>query len=665
MRNSDKEYIFAGHKLLFRVIKPHIVDQIISTARVEDIIDDYVNLNRRGTNLVGLCPFHDEKTPSFSVSPAKNIYKCFGCGKAGDSITFLMEHEHFTFPEALRHLAQRYNIEIEEEERSDEQKELQQKKDSLLLINEMAAKYFTSQLKETEEGQTIGLSYFKHRGLLSHTIDTFGLGYSAQSYDAFKAYALNLGYKEKLLQQLGLISASGNDFFRERVIFPFHNLSGKVIGFGGRILKDNVKAPKYLNSPESEIYNKRKTLYGLYQAKGAIRQSDSCILVEGYTDVLSLYQNDIKNVVASSGTSLTPQQVGLIKRFAGNVIVLYDGDTAGQKAAQRGLNIFLEYDINVKIVILPEGHDPDSYIQMIGAQDFKNFITNEGRDFIILLAQDIEQLYSDNPIEKSVQIKELVNSLSLMQDQIKRQLYVKQCAQILHVEESSLFQEINKMIRTRIKKASYKRPKQVPTEYNPPEANIDFDPNADHSQRIRGMGSDNLDYQERDVVRVLISDGDKIHNEEAQESIGLFIIDNLKDIMEMISDPLHKQIFEEYHTLLNNDIVPDRQYWLRHSNQDIRALALSLLSDKYTYAKWSEKGLELQTQKPIEENYIKDSHQALLRYKLKKVKERVQELQRLFDQQEDDKRDIVLLTAFQALIQERQTLANKLKMTVM
>jgi len=577
-----------------------------------------------------------------------------------------MEHEQFSYPEALKHLAQKYNIEIEEEERTDEQRELQQKKDSLLLINEMASDYFIEQLTNTQEGKTIGLSYFRHRGLLDVTIEKFSLGYSSKEYEAFKSHALSKGYNLELLQQLGLVSQSSKDFFRERVIFPFHNLSGKVIGFGGRILKDNVKAPKYLNSPESPLYNKRKTLYGLYQAKSEIRKTNICVLVEGYTDVLSLHQNEVRNAVASSGTSLTPDQVSLIKRFADNVLVLYDGDAAGQKAALRGLNIFLEHNVNVKLVLLPEGHDPDSYVKELGSTAFKEYLESEGQDFIIMLASDIEKQYGKDPVQKSVQIKELITSLALIGDQIKRQLYVKQCADILHIEESSLIHAINQGIRTQIKKASIRRNNSHYEDQNiPPQAFIDYDPDKDHSQGIRETAKEVIDYQERDVLRVLITDGEKLFDEEQNISIGQHIVSSIADILDMVTNPTHKSILEEYQVSLTAGIQPTKASWLQHPDQNIRALTVSFLSQNYTYANWEEKGLLLQTQKPVEENFVKDSNQALLRFKLKKIKERVKQLQDMFTQQEDSQKDIVLLTAYQTLIKERQSLANELNMIVM
>ncbi|MCI5080604.1 MAG: DNA primase, partial [Saprospiraceae bacterium] len=343
------------------------VQEILETAKVEDVIQDFVNLKRRGVNMIGLCPFHNEKTPSFTVSPAKNIYKCFGCGKAGNPVQFLMDHENLSFPEALRWLAQKYGIEIEEKQVSQEVIEERQRLDSLYIVNKFARDFFAEQLFETDRGKSVGLSYFKQRGFREDIIRKFGLGYSPAQSDLLTVTAKQKGYNIDLMKEVGLTSKYGRDFFRDRVMFTIHNLSGKVIGFGGRILQKDVKAPKYINSPETEIYNKSKVLYGAFFAKTAIRKQDECILVEGYTDVISLHQDGIENVVASSGTSLTVDQIRLVKRYTQNIKILYDGDKAGIKAALRGLDLVLAQDMNVKVVLLPEGEDPDSYLQGVGS----------------------------------------------------------------------------------------------------------------------------------------------------------------------------------------------------------------------------------------------------------------------------------------------------------
>ena len=348
------------------------------------------------------------------------------------------------------------------------------------------------------------------------------------------------------------------------------------------------------------------------------------------------------------------------------MIVLYDGDAAGQKAALRGLNIFLEHNVNVKVVLLPEGHDPDTYVKELGSTDFKAYLEDKGQDFIIMLANDIERQYGKDPVQKSVQIKELITSLALIGDQIKRQLYVKQCSDILDVEESSLIHAINQGIRTQIKKASIKRNNSYqPDQYIPPQAHIDYDPNKDHSQGIHEVPKEYIDYQERDVMRVLITEGEKIYDEVENTSIGQHILSSIADIMDMITNPTHKAILEEYQVSLVASVQPTKASWLQHPDQSIRALTVSFLSQNYSYAKWEEKGLLLQTQKPVEENYIKDSNQALLRFKLRKIKERVKQLQEMFANQEDSQKDIVLLTAYQTLIKERQSLANELNTIVM
>ena len=641
------------------MISRRTIDEIISAAQVEEVINDYVNLKRRGANLIGLCPFHNEKTPSFTVSPSKNLYKCFGCGKGGGAISFLMEHEKFTYPEALKFLAKKYNIKVEEEKQTDEQLIEQQHKDSLLIINEMAADYFANQLHFTAEGRSVGLSYFKHRGLNENTMKIYNLGYSPGGSQMLKNHAESNGYKQELLEELGLVTSKGNDFFRERVIFPFHNLSGKVIGFGGRILKDNVKAPKYLNSPESKVYNKRQTLYGLYQARNEIRKEDRCILVEGYTDVLSLHQSEIKNVVSSSGTALTEQQVRLIKRFTSNVTVIYDSDEAGQKAALRGLNIFLRQGMNVIVVTLPNDEDPDSFVQSHGSSKFLNYLSEKGQDFIIMLANQINKKFQNDPVNKSIQVKELIYSLALISDQIKRSIYVKECAVILNMDERTLFREINKNIRSEISK----RKNQYSPRPSVSERYVDYDPEQDHSQKP-SIQTETIEYQERDIVRILVAAGDQWYIEEEKIKIVDYIISNLKGIIEYFKDPLSKSIISEYTQSIERGRYPNQDYWANHPMEEVAAFAIDTLTDKYIYAQWSKKGLELQTQKPFDDNYIKDSYQAIMRFKLKKISERITELKSLMAGNEDRDKDILLMTAFQNLLNERKEIANDLNLTV-
>ena len=647
------------------MIPEDTIQEILSVARIEDVIDEYVNLKKRGVNLLGLCPFHNEKTPSFTVSPAKNLYKCFGCGKGGNSVNFLMEHDHLSYPDALKSLAKRYNIHIEEEQKSDLQILEDNKKESFLLINEFAQEFFKTQLFNTDEGRAIGLSYFKHRGLLESTIKTFDLGYSPKDRTSFTELAESKGYNIDSLKTLGLVSQSGLDFYRERVIFPFHSISGKVIGFGGRILTDNVKAPKYLNSPESEIYNKRKTLYGIFQAKTEIRKLNQCILVEGYTDVLSLFQNGIKNVVASSGTSLTQEQVQLIKRFADHAIVLYDGDQAGQNAALRGLDIFLVHDLNVKIVVLPENADPDSFIREVGSEAFVGYIEKNASDFILRLAQNIQTNTAHDPVNKSIQVKELVTSLAKISDQIKRSLYVKECADILNLSEGSLIKEVNRGIKGNISQREKDRLRRNSNIVNPDQNVGEYYNNnipIDHSQGLN-LKIDNEKYQERDIVRILISSGSKIYDEEEQISIVEYVINNLGDLINDFENELYKNVVKEYQETINKGKILDQNHFINHQNDSIRILTIDLLSDPNSYANWAEKGVELQTQKPIEDNHVKDSYQAVMRFKLLKIKDRIAQLQKVFTDSNENK-DIVLITAYQKLIEERQNLAEKLNTVI-
>ena len=547
--------------------------KILDTAQIEDVVRDFVNLKKSGSILKGNCPFHQEKTPSFVVNPNKNIFKCFGCGVGGDSFTFIMEHEKFSFPEALRYLANKYHIEIEETQTSTEDKQAQDEKESLMIILSYAAKFYQHQLSETEEGKAIGLSYFKERGFLEDTIQAFQLGYAPDSYDSLLKDALKNGYNNELLLKTGLIKEKNDkayDFFRDRVMFPIHNVSGKVIAFAGRILRKSENQPKYINTAETELYHKSQILYGISQAKAAIRKQDVCYLVEGYTDVISLYQAGIKNVVASSGTALTKEQVLLVKRFTENIVILYDGDAAGIKAALRGLDIVLEQGLNVKLVLLPDKEDPDSFVKNKGVDATLEYIENQQQDFILFKAsQGIKEIDHD-PIKKTAVIRDIVESIAKVNDGIKRQVYIKHCSDIVDVSEAVLVNEVNK-IRTQLFKKNKELQQEEAdalTQYvNIPE---------EHSQRV--AKSPPLYYQEKDIIRILIEHGDQPMEEGL--SVAEYIIFELVDIT--LNNPVFDKIIKMYLNAYQEEIPFDEIKNLNYiADTEVKQCLIEIMTSPY------------------------------------------------------------------------------------
>src|SRR6187401_2936644 len=453
------------------MISQNTIQQILSRIDIIDVVGGFVKLKKRGTNYLGLCPFHNERTPSFTVSPAKEIYKCFGCGKSGNTISFLMEHEKYSYVDSLRWLANRYGIEIEESFATDEQRQQMQVADSLYIINNFAQQFFSKILFETEEGRDIGLSYLKERGFREDIIKKFQLGYNPEARDSFTQAAIAAQYNTELLLKTGLVANRNDqlmDNYRGRIIFPVHNHSGKVLGFGARILKKNDKAPKYINTPENEIYVKSKILYGSYFARMAIDKADECLLVEGYTDVISLHQAGIENVVASGGTSLTQDQLRLIKKFSKNLTIIYDGDTAGVKAALRGLDMALEESLNVKLVLIPDKEDPDSYVRKLGANELRNFILHNKKDVVLFqLEVALKDAGNDSNRKSEVvnQIAETISKIDKAEDFTKQQDYIRQCSQILNIDETGFTNLVNKFIRNKVsleeKKLPFKEAKMI------------------------------------------------------------------------------------------------------------------------------------------------------------------------------------------------------------
>lgn len=597
------------------MISPKSIEEVKNTMRVEEVLGEFLDLRRAGVNLKGRCPFHDEKTPSFVVSPAKGIYKCFGCGKAGDSVRFLMDHEKLSYPEAIRWLAEKYSIELEEKQVSQEVREELQKKDSLFIINGFAQKAFHENMMESQEGKLVGLSYFKERGFIEKTIIQWGLGFAPVDkhflFNSLKEHSYNLD----LAHELGLLK-NNRDFFHSRIIFPIRNMSGKIIGMGARTLSSDKKIPKYINSPESDIYNKRKTLFGLYFAKTAIRKQDSCFIVEGYTDVISLHQNGIENVVASSGTSLTKEQILLISRFSENITVLFDGDNAGIKAALRGLDLILEQDMNVKLLLLPEGEDPDSFIKKEGSQKFKEYTEANSKDFILFKIDLLLGEAGNDPIKRSKVIKDIVQSISKIVDTLKRNEYIKLAAHLLDLEETMLQKEANSFIKERHKKEDQKRKR----EQFQSEANWDNSPPPQYTEQKVPEYKDTSDlFQERDIIRILVTLGDKYVDNEETTTVAAYLYSEVSPIIETFHDELCKKIIKEIPNLLSKNELLTPQVFLVHPDKDIAQIAINLNADKYSYANWKGRGIELQTQKMPEENFLKDSINSILRLKSKKL----------------------------------------------
>lgn len=584
------------------MIPQDTIMSILDTVRIEEVVGDFVSLKKRGANLIGVCPFHKEKTPSFIVSPAKGIFKCFGCGKAGDSVRFIMEHEHYSYPEALRFLAQKYGIIIEEKEQTPEEMVAQNERERMFNVNSFAQQYFSSTMKNDEEGLAIGMSYFRERGFRDAIIDKFQLGYCLNQRDAFVQHAVKNGYSKELLLKVGL--ASGNeertyDKYQGRVIFPIHNLTGKVIGFGARILSGDKTKAKYLNSPESEIYNKSQTLYGIYFAKNEISRLDNCILVEGYADVLSMHQAGIENTVASSGTSLTTEQIRLISRYTKNITVLYDGDSAGIHAALRGTDMILEEGMNVRIVVLPPDEDPDSFVQHNPIEVVRDYIANNAKDFISFKTQLLLKDAQNDPIRRAEVLKDIVGSIAVIPDAIYRASYIKECSRLMEMPEQSLMNELNKILRSKIKKNN---PSQEIPETVVDNVKIEQQtPAAD----VVPIGF----YQEQELVKLLLMYGDKEIDIDGFDdnnnpivykvSVALFIIDDLKNDDLLFKNEVHRLVFDIFDRALDEGQLPKEQYFTSNANPQIAEMAASLLSSPYKLDNWGKHEIKVKTEEDV------------------------------------------------------------------
>jgi len=572
------------------MILPHAIQQVKDAARVEEVVGEFVALKRKGPRYLGLCPFHNEKTPSFNVSPNLGIYKCFGCGEAGDSIGFLQKHEHLSFVEAIRWLGKRYNIDLPEGDQSPEQELEQSERESLAVVQTWAQKWSTAQLWETEEGTRIALSYFRERGFTDATIKEFQLGYVPERGNVFATAAIANGFNPDILEKAGWIKRRDDgtpwDFFSGRVTFPIHGLSGQVIGFGARTLKSDKKLPKYFNSPESLLYVKSRSLYGIYQAKKAISEQSLCYLVEGYTDVISLHQAGITNVVASSGTSLTEDQVRLIKRYAPTVSILYDGDAAGMKASLRGIDLVLKEGLNVKVVTFPEGEDPDSFAKSHSSSEVKDYLTRTAQDFLVFKAGLLMADSGDDPVQKAAAIHEIVESVALVPDLVLRSLYIQQCSRLLQVNEQALISEMNKVLRKQYRKKvggdQYVPEEQLSPDIAPPQPTIE------------DVGTTP---QERDLLRMLLSYGHERINMPLQQDDGstveeetsvaelMFELLALDDIL--FDEPIFRAIYLDYRHASNLGTPVDAQRYVGHETQGWRNIAIDLLTEKHVLsANW-------------------------------------------------------------------------------
>ncbi|MCC6691158.1 MAG: DNA primase [Bacteroidia bacterium] len=652
------------------MIPKDTIDKIFDAARIEEIVGDYVTLKKRGANLLGLCPFHNEKTPSFTVSPAKGIYKCFGCGKAGNSVNFIMEHDQLSYPEALRFLAKKYNIEIEEKERTPEEILSQNEKESLYVVCTHAQKYFSNNLLTTDEGRSIGLSYFKERGFRDDIIEKFQLGYALDDRKAFTNDALKKGYKAEYLVKAGLTvnkeDAGGNapspisethlfDRFSGRVIFPIHNLTGRIIAFGGRILKTDKKLAKYINSPETEIYHKSNVLYGIYFAKKSIISNDVCYLVEGYTDVISMHQAGIENVVASSGTSLTIEQIRLIKRYTQNITILYDGDNAGIKASFRGINMILEEGLNVKVLLFPDGDDPDSFAKRVSNDELKKFIESNTKDFIAFKTMLLYSEVSNDPIKKAQLVKDIVESIAIIPEAINRSVYIKECSRLMDMDEQLLLNELNKIRR---KKTNEKNKKEnalsEPSLID--EVNVEAPP-----QPL--LPENSIEHQERGIIRLLLNYADKTILVDGNEkddrgnplqvnvTVAEIIIDELEHDEIKFSNRSYETIYAAYLKSRTSGQIPDMNFFITHSDVDVTKVAIDLVSSPYTLAKWEQHNIAVQTESQILKKSVYDSIYSF----------KARQIEQLLDQNSNILKTADRSENLDALIQKQQDLIEAKK----
>jgi DNA primase len=609
------------------MIAQQTIQQILSRIDIIEIVGGFVKLKKRGVNYLGLCPFHNEKTPSFTVSPVKEIYKCFGCGRSGNTISFLMEHEKYSYAEALRWLAARYNVEIEEKELSPELRQQQQVAESLYIINGFAQKFFSDALFGSEEGQDIGLSYLKERGFNAEIIRKFQLGYSPDQRDVFARAAVAAQYNPELLVKTGLVVQREEklvDNYRGRIIFPVHNHTGKIIGFGARIIRTNDRAPKYINTPENEIYVKSKILYGSWLARQSIDNQDECLLVEGYTDVISLHQAGIGNVVASGGTSLTVDQLRLVKKYTNHLTIIYDGDSAGIKAALRGLDMALEEGLDVKLVLIPDKEDPDSYVRKVGAAAFRDFIAANKKDFILFqLEVALKDAGGDSNKKAEVvnRMAETIARINKAEGFTRQQDYIRQCAEILRIEEAGMHTLVNKYIRDRVTRQENRAAAQGAAAAGLETPQPDAVPPDDESLSLLFKHEQN----ERGMIRSLMEYGLKPWDD--QLSVADYIFSESADLYEMIDNKRLLKIMEMYRSWYESGLEPTLKSFLYHEDQELSTLAVSVVDFKYELSPNWKNHYEGKILSP-QELYKEDVRSSMRYLRYKKIMRLMEENQR-------------------------------------
>jgi len=592
------------------LIPKDTIGKIFETARIEEVVGDFVSLKKRGVNLLGSCPFHKEKTPSFTVSPSKNIYKCFGCGKGGSAIDFIMEHEQMTYPDALRYLARKYGIKIEEQEQTADEIAKMNERETLFHITSFANNFFQEQLHQTEEGRTIGLSYLQERGLRMDIIKKFQIGYSPEAWDAFTKHALENGYKLEYLEKTGLTIVKDEkqpfDRFRTRIIFPIFSAAGRPVGFGGRLMDSTKQAAKYVNSPESEIYHKSNILYGLHVGRSEIARQNLCYLCEGYMDVVALHQVGIDNVVASSGTSLTTEQIRSIKRFTPNITILYDGDAAGIKASFRGIDMILGEGMNVRIVLFPEGEDPDSFSRKHTSEEFATFLKEKTSDFITFKIGLLLSEAKNDPLKKADLVREIIASIALIPENITRETYIKQCASLMKMEEATLVYSLNQ-VRRNLLKQKQKRQEQIEMQdIKESEPHPDL-LSSKQEDTTKDKTFDSRDIREKDVIRMLIAHGnktfffpitDEFGNPDVQEiSVADFIINDLKNDEITFENKEYQYLFDYVAECRAQSLFPDEQTLLQQENKSIRHVTVDLLSNNYSISEgWKQRRIYTATE---------------------------------------------------------------------